>query len=101
MGPMTGRGMGFCTGHAAPGYQKGYGPGYGCGYGYGFRHHYGNRHMYNATVRPRWSRGREPEATDDDTAFDEKTFLKNQVVFLKEQLDRIDKRLSDLENDGE
>ncbi len=101
MGPMTGRGMGFCTGHAAPGYQNGYGPGYGCGYGYGLRPHRGNRHMYNAAGRPRWARQGEPAATGFDTAYDEKAFLKNQSVFLKEQLERINRRLSDLENDTE
>jgi hypothetical protein len=37
MGPMTGRGAGFCTGFAAPGYVNPVGYGCGLGGGRGFR----------------------------------------------------------------
>lgn len=37
MGPMTGRGAGYCAGYGVPGYMNpGFGRGYGRGYGRGF-----------------------------------------------------------------
>lgn len=39
-GPMTGRGLGYCSGSEVPGYATGWGPGFGrgfrCGFGRGF-----------------------------------------------------------------
>ena len=70
--------------------------GYGRGGGYG--HHHGHRHMFYATGRPRWARYWEP-AGAVETYAEEKTFLKNQAEFLKEQLEQVNKRLTSLEND--
>ena len=47
MGPMTGRGMGYCAGVAAPGYA-------GCGFGRGRGR--GLRNMYYMTGLPGWER---------------------------------------------
>lgn len=46
MGPMTGRGAGYCAGFGVPGYMNagpawGYGPGYGRGFGRGFARGWG------------------------------------------------------------
>ncbi len=97
MGPMTGRGMGYCAGNAEPGYkyQNGFGNNYGCGRGY----HHGNRNMFYATGRPRWARYWAPVNAGEQAANDEKTFLKNQAAFLKEQLDQVNSRLSGLDDD--
>ncbi len=48
LGPMTGRGAGYCAGYAVPGYAnpllgRGYGFGYGRGLGLGFRGGRGGR----------------------------------------------------------
>jgi len=48
MGPMTGRGAGFCAGFAVPGYAN------PIGYGFGFERGRGFRRMFYATGLPRW-----------------------------------------------
>jgi len=50
MGPMTGRGAGFCAGFAVPGYAN------PIGYGFGFERGRGFRRMFYATGLPRWAR---------------------------------------------
>ena len=57
MGPMTGRGMGYCTGYNTPGYMNPGGFGfYGRGRGaFGGRGR-GFRNMYYATGMPGWMR---------------------------------------------
>jgi hypothetical protein len=56
MGPMTGRGAGYCTGQGAPGFLN---PNYGRGgMGYGARGRgRGWRHWYHATGLTGWQRG--------------------------------------------
>ncbi|MHB1483790.1 MAG: DUF5320 domain-containing protein [Saccharofermentanales bacterium] len=73
MGPATGRGAGFCTGYAAPGYA-GFGRRCGAsGYGRGF-----NRWNYNAY----------------EPVIDEKKILSDQVDFLENELQLTKQRLS-------
>ena len=97
LGPMTGRGMGYCTGYATPGYAN---AGFGRGRGRGFRG------MYYMTGLPGWARygaypygympyafpGTVPEA-------DEKEFLQKQADYLENQLKELRKRLNELEKD--
>jgi len=58
MGPMTGRGAGYCAGYPTPGYMN---PGYG--YGYNHRYGYANPYPYyrgypaGAWYGPAWGRG--------------------------------------------
>jgi hypothetical protein len=56
MGPMTGRGAGYCAGYGAPGFMN---PNYGRGgMGYGARGRgRGWRHWYHATGLTAWQRG--------------------------------------------
>ena len=54
MGPMTGRGAGYCTGNPVPGYMNPTG-GFGRGFGGGGRGR-GYRNMYYATGMPGWDR---------------------------------------------
>ncbi len=96
MGPMTGRGMGYCAGYAAPGYAAGFGMGRGRGF----------RRMYYMTGLPGWARygaypydfapyafqGQAPE-------MDEKEALQNQADFLEKQLGEVRERLKGFEKD--
>lgn len=94
MGPMTGRGAGFCAGFAAPGYANPIG--YGCGFGRGR----GFRRMFNATGLPRWARYgvQNLNAGYSASDADEKEFLKRQAKFLENQLEDVKKRLEELED---
>ena len=51
MGPMTGRGAGFCAGYGVPGYTN---PGYGQGLAFGAFGGRGRRNRFFATSRPGW-----------------------------------------------
>ncbi len=89
-GPMTGRGLGDCTGNRGNygrgfgggfGFCHGYGNGYGRGHGrgLGFRHGYGNPY----------------------SAEDEKHWLTDKIRYLKDQLVFFEKQLSEMENDDD
>ena len=99
MGPMTGRGAGYCGGYDAPGYANA-GPGYGYGMGGGRGRGNRWRHWYHATGVPGWARfGAAPgwgpyAAPSPEQQMDA---LKNQAQFLKEQLDAITKHIEELE----
>lgn len=105
MGPMTGRGLGYCAGYGAPGYVNP-APGFGLGRGRG-RGWWGGgrgwRHWYYATGLPGWARYGYPPAqtygpywqpmTDEQ----ETELLRNQAEALKRELDAIAQRLDELE----
>ena len=89
VGPRTGRGLGFCTGHNQAGYltdtarygtgrRFGGGRGFGRGMGFGFRHGY--RHFYE----------------DDDIS--EKTLIENEINTLKDRLNSLEEKLKNLNN---
>lgn len=99
MGPMTGRGFGYCAGYNAPGYMNAAG---GRGWGMGFRHGWGGggwgggwrwRNQYYATGVPGGARyGYAPAPTKEQ----ETETLKQQAEWLKEQLDGINRRIEEL-----
>ena len=107
MGPMTGRGAGYCAGYAMPGYANP-GPGRGIGL-FGGRGGRGYRHWYYATGLPGWIRfgyapgwGTPPPAwqvSENPPAMREQEveFLKKQAAWLKEQLRNIEERMAELE----
>jgi hypothetical protein len=112
MGPMTGRGAGYCAGYGAPGYANpmpgwGFGMGWGRGRGGGWGR--GWRNMYYATGLPGWARygyapawGAPPAAAygpygAPPTREQETEFLKSQAEMLKEELDAISQRIAELE----
>jgi len=110
MGPMTGRGLGYCGGHGAPGYTSplpGRGFGRGCGHGGGWGRGGGRgwRHQYYATGMPGWARyGYAPAAgygpyAAQPSREQEADFLKTQAEWLKQQLDGISKRIEELEQE--
>jgi len=94
MGPMTGRGAGFCVGFAVPGYANPVGYRFGFGRGRGFRR------MFYATGLPGWARSGVQNISGAYFASDadEKEFLKRQAKFLENQLDDVKKRLEQLED---
>jgi len=109
LGPMSGRGAGYCAGYAMPGYAnptvfRGAGPRMGWGGGGGGR---GHRHWYYATGMPRWARFGTPgvpawqDAYRPPTAQQEAQALRDQSEWLKEQLGAIEQRLSELEQEAE
>jgi hypothetical protein len=93
---MTGRGAGFCTGFAAPGYVNPVG--YGCGLGGGR----GFRRMFYATGLPGRARFESQSANGEYASdADEKELLKRQVKLLENQLHNVKKRLADFEESTE
>ena len=112
MGPMTGRGIGYCAGYDAPGYAspapgfgRGWGRGWwggGLGWGGGGR---GWRHRYYATGLPRWARYDYPPAWAYGpygpaiTEEQEVELLKGQSEALRREMEAITKRLEELEKE--
>lgn len=93
MGPRTGRGAGYCSGNAAPGYMnpvnnrsyQGRGRGNrrgGRGYGYGFR-------GVTPVVNPY------PFAENQANGIES---LENQARYLEESLDNINRQIAELKN---
>jgi len=79
MGPMTGRGMGFCAGYNAPGFvNQGFGRGRGMGRGFGFR-------AMQPIVQPQVI-----------TESQEKELLKQELEAIKTEQAEIQARLKEL-----
>lgn len=104
MGPMTGRGAGYCGGYDAPGWTnpvpgRGFGLGRGRGGGgRGWRY----RNWYYATGVPGWARfgygpaWGAPPASPAPSREQETEFLRQQAEWLKQQLDAISQRIEEL-----
>ena len=97
MGPMTGRGAGYCAGYTSPGFNNdpAWGRSFGAGFGRGGR---GRRNMFYATGQPGWMRSggyAMPYQKPDPEI--EKQALKSQAEALQSNIDLIKKRLSELE----
>ncbi len=106
-GPVTGRGLGYCSGYDSPGSAKGFGGGMGrglgrgrgrgMGYGTGSGMGYGRGRSFgwsfgNFFSSLPWSR----TASKDD----EVNMLKAQAESLKRNQIEIEKRLNELEKDN-
>lgn len=109
MGPMTGRGLGYCNGYESAGFTKGtpmggagfgqnqgFGRGNGRGFGFGQGRGvgYGRRFAdqninYNQNFAQQLSKA------------DEVNFLENEVNTLKNQLKTLESRISDLTKEEE
>ncbi|MGD2147681.1 MAG: DUF5320 domain-containing protein [Anaerolineae bacterium] len=110
MGPMTGRGAGYCGGYDAPGHAnpvpgRGYGMGWGRGgaWGGGWGRGRGWRHWYYATGLPGWARfGYAPAwgpYGPSPAPEQEVEFLKAQAEGLKAQMEAISRRIAELEEE--
>jgi hypothetical protein len=94
LGPMTGIGAGYCAGYVVPGFMNPYGGrlGLGFGYGRGFRSGYAYPIAY---VPPVYGGGGfyQPPAEPKQ----EMEMLAEEAKALKEQLEAINKRITELE----
>jgi len=103
MGPMTGRGLGLCSGSEAPGYAnpapgRGFGMGGGRGRGMGGGGGRGRRNMFYATGQPGWMRfGAYPAPYQNPDPEMEKQGLRNQAEALQSQLNMIKQRLDEID----
>jgi len=110
LGPMTGRGAGYCAGYPVPGYANPYLPGWGARGG-GWGRGRGHRWWYRATGVPGWARygyygypsyggGYASSAPmpwgQAPTREQEAEFLKSQQDALQQQLDEIKAALDEL-----
>jgi hypothetical protein len=110
-GPRTGRGMGYCSGYATPGYMNP-GPGMGMGRGMGGGRGGGGRgwrNMYYATGLPGWARAGWNPAWGQTAvapfgaappAGDEAELLKAQAEYFERALGEIKTRLTELEREA-
>jgi len=107
MGPMTGRGAGYCAGNNMPGYLsnaggRGFGMGFGRGGGFGGRSGrgggFGFRNRFYATGVPgRFAFGGLGAPYHNLDPETEKQALNYQADALQSEMDAIKKRLGDLE----
>ena len=112
MGPMTGRAAGYCAGYPVPGFMNPYVWGRGGG---GRR---GWRNWYYRTSMPGWSRAAQgmpawgtapgafappypPYAPQGPSAEEEIEMLKEQSGILSEQIELINKRISELQEEAD
>ncbi len=108
LGPMTGRGLGYCAGYPYPGYMNPIGRwiGRGRGVGWGGR---GWRHWYRATGLPGWWRawlgypawgsgGYYPYSWVKPTPQEEKEMIKEEKEIIKEEIDLLKEQMKALED---
>lgn len=112
LGPMTGRGMGYCAGYDVPGFANpgpvGYGYGRGRGRGFaggGFGRGLGLGRGYGRGAG--WFRGAYPvppyaggygyDYAPPYSKEEETASLRNQADFLKDRLDAVEKRITELD----
>lgn len=103
MGPMTGRGLGLCSGNPQPyygcrsgmGYGRGQGFARGCGFGGGrFRGRFPNA---GYPAGPYYGQPPYPAAAQDPQA--EQAYLEGEASTMQTALDQIKKRLDELRNE--
>ena len=107
LGPMTGRGAGYCAGYSVPGYMnpsggrlglgfgRGYGRGFGRGMGRGYGRAYWPANSYPVSPPPVAYGGGFYQAPIEPKQ--EMEMLAEDAKVLKEQLDSINKRITELE----
>jgi len=107
-GPMTGRGLGYCVGYAAPGFTWGRGYGRGQGFGRGFGLRRWRRNPYINPVNPYYAAGynypdyregyfapygyRGTPSKEDETAA-----MRSTLGEISDALSEIEKRITELE----
>jgi hypothetical protein len=114
MGPMTGRGAGYCGGYYGPGWahpgpRRGFGRAWGWGRGRWHRHghhragwpgwaHFGYGPAWGAP--PVEAYGPYGPYAQAPSREQEAEFLRQQAEWLRQQLDAIDRRLEELEQEA-
>ncbi len=97
MGPMTGRGLGFCNGFNRPGYtNNGYGRGgFGFGRGRGFGRGFGYGRGFGRGFG--WGAAPANYPYAPISKEDEKNYLKNEIKIIEQELNTAKDRLKELE----
>ncbi|NMB46404.1 MAG: DUF5320 domain-containing protein [Firmicutes bacterium] len=99
LGPMTGRGAGFCAGYPVPGYAnpagRGRGFGRGRGRGWGYRQPMWG---WQGQMGPGYPYGMPAYGNDPET---EASALKQTAEALELELKQIKQRLAELEDDNQ
>ncbi len=100
LGPRTGRGLGYCNGYDTPGFTKGtprggagFGGGFGRGRGMGYGRGNGWRSGYVQPVAAPYT------APVSYSKEDELRLLKDQSEQMKRDLDSVNQRIEELENE--
>ncbi len=96
LGPMTGRGMGFCAGYPTPGYMTP-GPGYGQGMGYGRGRGLGRGMGWRRWAVPNAPQPVYPANPQPSAPTDEKKMLQEETELLQEELKLLQDRIKELE----
>ncbi len=103
MGPLSGRGMGYCAGFGVPGYANpggvAFGRGRGCGGGSGRGFGgggYGRRNVFMATGVPGWQRAGGAWAQPGPAA--EAQVLEQRATALQNELEAVRGRLDTLKS---
>lgn len=103
MGPMTGRGLGYCAGYDSPGFTRGIsrgsaglGRGLGRGFGRGNGRGFGGGYRYRQQTYFN-EYGAQPADYYPDVS--EKTLIESEMKILKEQLKSMEMRLSKIAED--
>jgi hypothetical protein len=95
MGPLSGRGLGYCSGFDHPGSGVGPGRGFGRGRGRGFNRGYGRGFGFRVGHSPYVNYGF-PEPVEYSPE-KEKEYLKNQIGSLEKTITSLKKRMDDLD----
>jgi len=96
LGPMTGRGLGYCAGFSTPGYTKGPGLGFGRGFGRGFRWFWRRPFFFSVSRMPL---SYEPYFYREPTKEEELNSLKSIAENLEKELKAIRERIKKLEGE--
>jgi len=101
LGPMTGRGLGYCAGYSRPGYatprfgwRRGWGRGFGRGLGW-------RRGWGRGWGHPGWGyplyQNQSPTASEEKELLkEEKEILTDELKALEEEMKAVEKRLGEL-----
>ena len=102
LGPMTGRGLGYCAGFDRPGYMTpgfGWGRGWGWrfGRGFGWRRGWGRGWGYPAWAYPLYPNRPPTVSEEKELLKEEKEMLTEELKALREEMKAIEERLKELE----
>ena len=105
LGPMTGRGAGYCAGYPVPGFMNpaagGWGRGFGRGMGRGWGRGMGWRRGFAGWGAPGFvPYGAAAFAAPTATAKEEAQVLRDQAAGMREALEQINARLAEIEKAG-
>jgi len=102
LGPMTGRGAGFCAGYPYPGYMNAIpGRGRGRGFGRGFGRSFGRGFGWgrdNSWGHPYYAYPQNYPYQQNIDSASEAEMLKTEAEYLKEEMKAINDRIKDLES---